>query len=87
MHGAHYAGWGAVAANSAYGLGRLGRSLGCPAIPMEVAENVIEKIKGGSLLYMYAKNAEQAHRRDWSWTGRRENQNSTGLRTLKLAKN
>jgi hypothetical protein len=87
IHGAHYAGSGAVAANSVYGLGRLGRSLGCPAIPMEVAENVIEKIKGGSLLYMYAKNAEQAHRRDWSWTGRRENQNSTGLRTLKLAKN
>jgi hypothetical protein len=59
MHGAHYAGWGAVAANRAYGLGRLGRSLGCPAIPMEVAENVIDRIKGGSLLYMYAKNAEQ----------------------------
>jgi len=58
MHGAHYAGWGAVAASRAYGPGRLGRSLGCPAIPVEVAENVIDRIKGGSLLYMYAKNAE-----------------------------
>jgi hypothetical protein len=58
MHGAHYAGWGAVAANRVYGMGRLGRSLGCPAIPMEVAENVIDRIKGGSLLYMHAKNAQ-----------------------------
>ncbi len=53
MHGARYAGWGAVAANRACGLGRLGRSLGCPAIPMDVAENVIDRIKGGSLLYVY----------------------------------
>jgi hypothetical protein len=60
MHGAHYAGLGAVAANRPYGPGRLGRSLGCPAIPMEVAENVIDRIKGGSLLYVYAKNAETA---------------------------
>ncbi len=59
MHGAHYAGWGAVAANRASGLGRLGRSLGCPAIPMEVAENVIDRIKGGSLLYVHAKNAQE----------------------------
>ncbi|MGA2404106.1 MAG: murein L,D-transpeptidase catalytic domain family protein [Syntrophobacteraceae bacterium] len=51
MHGARYAGPGAIAANR----WRLGRSLGCPAIPMEVAENVIDKIKGGSLLYIHAK--------------------------------
>ncbi len=50
IHGARYAGWGALAANR----WRLGRSLGCPAIPMEVAEAVIDRIKGGSLLYIYA---------------------------------
>jgi hypothetical protein len=51
MHGAKYAGPGAIAANRY----RLGRSLGCPALPMEVAEYVIDKIKGGSLLYIYTK--------------------------------
>jgi hypothetical protein len=55
MHGAHYAGWGSVGANHAHGSGRLGRSLGCPAVPIEVAENVIDRIKGGSLLYVYAR--------------------------------
>jgi hypothetical protein len=51
MHGAHYASSKSVGLNR----GRLGRSLGCPAIPMEVAENVIDKIKNGSLLYVHAK--------------------------------
>jgi hypothetical protein len=51
MHGAHYASPKSIALNR----GRLGRSLGCPAIPMEVAENVIDKIKDGSLLYVHSK--------------------------------
>ena len=51
MHGAHYASPGSIGPNR----GRLGRSLGCPAIPKEVAENVIDKIKNGSLLYIHAK--------------------------------
>ncbi len=54
MHGASYASPWAVAANGAHGSARLGRSLGCPAIPMEIAEYVIDKIKGGSLLYIHA---------------------------------
>ena len=49
MHGARYAGAGAIVANR----WRLGRSLGCPAIPLEAAETVIGRIKGGSLLYIY----------------------------------
>ena len=55
IHGAYYAGWRAIGINRAFGLGMLGRSLGCPAIPMEVAEKVIDRIKDGSLLYIYAK--------------------------------
>jgi hypothetical protein len=55
MHGAGYACPKAIAANHAYGAARLGRSLGCPAVPMEIAEFVIDKIKGGSLLYIYTK--------------------------------
>ncbi|MGC9966352.1 MAG: murein L,D-transpeptidase catalytic domain family protein [Syntrophobacteraceae bacterium] len=55
MHGARYACSKAIAANHAYGSARLGRSLGCPTVPMEAAEDVIDKIKGGSLLYIHAK--------------------------------
>jgi len=67
-------------------LGRLGRSLGCPAIPMEVAENVIEKIKGGSLLYMYGKNAEQDFTAE---TQRRKSKlnKTNGSQDLEIAKN
>ncbi len=59
MHGASYASSCAIAANGAHGMARLGRSLGCPAIPMEIAEYVIDKIKGGSLLYIHAKTGEE----------------------------
>jgi hypothetical protein len=55
LHGAGYAGWGAVLANNG---ARLGRSLGCPAVPAEVAESVIDRIKGGSLLYIYVKDKD-----------------------------
>lgn len=51
MHGAHYAGPESIRPNR----GRLGRSLGCPAIPMEAVENVIDRIKDGSLLYIHGK--------------------------------
>ena len=33
--------------------GRLGRSYGCPAIPHEGYDDVIDKIKGGSLFFIY----------------------------------
>lgn len=35
---------------------RLGRSLGCPALPPSISKEVIDTIKGGTLLYIYGKN-------------------------------
>lgn len=36
--------------------GRLGRSLGCPALPPELNKPIIETIKGGSCLFIYNPN-------------------------------
>lgn len=36
--------------------GRLGRSLGCPAIPTELTQEVIDLIKDGSLLFIYGQD-------------------------------
>lgn len=36
--------------------GRLGRSYGCPALPEAINDKVINLIKGGTLLYIYADN-------------------------------
>ena len=35
---------------------RLGRSLGCPALPPGISEEVIDTIKEGVLLYIYGRN-------------------------------
>ncbi len=50
MHGADYVNLRAIIVNH----GRLGRSFGCPAVPKQFAEGIIERIKGGGLLYIYA---------------------------------
>jgi hypothetical protein len=36
-------------------VGRLGRSYGCPAIPMEVHDEVINLLAGGTLLFLYSQ--------------------------------
>lgn len=36
--------------------GRLGRSLGCPALPHEIASDIIDLIKERSLLFIYGKD-------------------------------
>lgn len=36
--------------------GRLGRSLGCPAVPTELSDEVIDLIKDGSLLFIYGND-------------------------------
>ncbi|RQP17833.1 murein L,D-transpeptidase catalytic domain family protein [Parapedobacter defluvii] len=38
--------------------GRLGRSYGCPALPRELNKPIIDAIKNGSLLFVYAGNDE-----------------------------
>jgi hypothetical protein len=48
IHAADYVSKAAVDA-----LGRLGRSWGCPALGRDVAKRVIDKIKGGSLIFSY----------------------------------
>lgn len=53
VHGASYAD-----PNSAVKAGRLGRSFGCPAIPLSVTEPIINTIKDGSVLFIYADNKD-----------------------------
>lgn len=53
MHGASYANPSVIKS-----AGRLGRSLGCPALPEVVTRPIIDTIKGGSLLYIYANNTD-----------------------------
>lgn len=51
IHGAPYSNPSVIAST-----GRLGRSLGCPALPQKVSRHIINAIKDGSLLYIYANN-------------------------------
>jgi hypothetical protein len=53
MHGAPY-----VNPKVAVSQGRLGRSQGCPALRPQVAHDVIDTVKGGSLLFAYANDAD-----------------------------
>lgn len=49
IHGASY-----VSADFVKKRGMLGRSFGCPALPVELNEKIIRAIKGGSCLFVYA---------------------------------
>lgn len=53
IHGAAYANPSVIAS-----AGRLGRSLGCPALPEAITRDVIDTIKDGSVLYIYADEPE-----------------------------
>jgi hypothetical protein len=48
MHGADYVDEGVVQA-----LGRLGRSLGCPAVRLDIATPLIDTIKDGTVMFAY----------------------------------
>ena len=51
IHGADYANPSVIKSS-----GRLGRSQGCPALPRDVSSDIIDIIKEGTLLYIYANN-------------------------------
>lgn len=53
MHGADYANPDFIAR-----AGRLGRSLGCPAVPTELAKDIIGTIKDQSVLFTYHSNED-----------------------------
>lgn len=53
MHGAPYVSDAFVRAN-----GRLGRSWGCPAIRNEIAKEMIDRVKGGGLVFAYYPDAK-----------------------------
>lgn len=53
MHGAPY-----VNTQISKGLGRLGRSHGCPAVREPIARELIDRVKGGSLVFAYYPDAE-----------------------------
>ena len=54
MHGAGY-----VNPDSAQALGRLGRSLGCPAVRREVAKPIIDTLKRGQFIYAYGPGTDK----------------------------
>ena len=53
IHGADY-----VSQAQTIRLGRLGRSWGCPAVRTPIARQLIDAIKGGSLLFAYFPDSE-----------------------------
>ena len=57
MHGASYSNSSVIASS-----GRLGRSLGCPAVPQAVCREIINVIKGGSILFIFANDKNYAKR-------------------------
>jgi len=55
IHGATYANPSVIK-----NLGRLGRSYGCPALPMAVSQEIIDLIKNKSVLYIYSDDKTYA---------------------------
>lgn len=53
MHGAYYVSQEAIRA-----LGRLGRSWGCPAVRAEIAEELIDTVRGGTAIFAYYPDKE-----------------------------
>jgi hypothetical protein len=58
MHGAWY-----VSDEHARQFGMIGRSWGCPAIPLQDAQPVIDAIKGGSFVFAYSAAASPSVQR------------------------
>ena len=57
MHGADY-----VNKSLIHSLGYIGRSQGCPAVPLEEAKSIINTLKDGACLYIYAPDTNYLSR-------------------------
>lgn len=60
VHGADYVNKGYAAANK-----RIGRSWGCPAVDQAISQKVINYIKGGSCLFIYANQKQYLQAGYW----------------------
>lgn len=60
MHAADY-----VSKSNIAGQGRLGRSWGCPAVAPELAQPIINTIKGGTVLFLYSNQASYVKNAYW----------------------
>lgn len=60
MHGAPYVSEKVIATK-----GYLGRSLGCPAVPLTLHKAIISKIKNGSCLFLYGPDESYASQSKW----------------------
>ncbi|MCX6293990.1 MAG: murein L,D-transpeptidase catalytic domain family protein, partial [Sphingobacteriales bacterium] len=56
MHGASYVSEGIIKIK-----GYLGRSWGCPAVPEKYSKPIIDKIKNGTCIFIYANNSMYFH--------------------------
>ncbi|MCD7899296.1 MAG: murein L,D-transpeptidase catalytic domain family protein [Bacteroides sp.] len=59
VHGAPYSNPSVISSS-----GRLGRSLGCPALPQTISKEIINTIKDGSLLFIYANDEKYLSKSD-----------------------
>ena len=60
VHGADY-----VSADFVASQNRLGRSWGCPAVSNRIASEMIDKIQGGSCLFIYHPSPQYLHATRW----------------------
>ncbi|MEZ5046526.1 MAG: murein L,D-transpeptidase catalytic domain family protein [Chitinophagaceae bacterium] len=82
IHGAAYVSDEFAKANQ-----RLGRSHGCPALPVDLAPKIIDQIKFGSCLFIYHTSSNYLKRSQWLNSPLRMLPNEANLMDLKMKTN